>query len=172
MDGTTTRQVDIPSRRRRRGWLATLLYIACLAATPLALAGPLNDPTLLHAALHPQHSTSLGMAGVAAAVVAATRPQSRAMALDEPRPSALGMRDPAPDSALRDDAQQRFGNAFVVQWRSGPSSVNPEIVDLVRNYHRNGLPIVNVWQSGKSQLALGLSHKGVPGLYFTKHLPD
>ena len=43
----------------------------------------------------------------------------------------------------------------------------PQLARLVRDYRRNGLPVARLWASGHGLLAIGLSPRGVPGLYFT-----
>ena len=49
----------------------------------------------------------------------------------------------------------------------------PEWVKAARNYKRQGMPIVHLLQSQdkSSLLALGVSNRGKPGLYFTQKLP-
>lgn len=63
-----------------------------------------------------------------------------------------------------------------VQWRKVPGpawvrNVPQWVTDNARYYHRRGLPLVQLWQSPRYQVALGLSNHGVPGVYFSQKLP-
>jgi len=49
-------------------------------------------------------------------------------------------------------------------WINNP----PEWVKAARNYKRQGMPILHLVQSESTSVALGLSNKGKPGLYFTR----
>ena len=57
-------------------------------------------------------------------------------------------------------------SAFVIHW------ARPELVIIARNFRRSGLPVVTLWHAGRGHLALGLSPRGVPGLYFTQKVRD
>jgi hypothetical protein len=50
--------------------------------------------------------------------------------------------------------------------------VSPEVVSRVRNLRRSGLPIVHLWQSNNNVVALGLSPRGIPGVYFTQRISN
>ena len=78
--------------------------------------------------------------------------------------------DTAPDDQA--GLESRFG----VRWRAvkGPEWVRnvPQwVIDDARNYKHRGLPLVHLWQSTQYQVALGLSNRGVPGVYFSQRLP-
>ena len=62
--------------------------------------------------------------------------------------------------------------AFAIQWRLHPTLVNPEVVSRARNLRRTGLPIVHLWQSNNNAVALGLSPRGIPGVYFTQRISN
>jgi hypothetical protein len=62
--------------------------------------------------------------------------------------------------------------AFPIQWRPHPALVNPEVVNRARNLRRTGLPIVHLWQSNNNLVALGLSPRGIPGVYFTQKISN
>jgi hypothetical protein len=64
------------------------------------------------------------------------------------------------------DVEGRPKSALVIHW------TKPELVIIARNFRRSGLPIVSLWHAGRGQLALGLSPRGVPGLYFTTRARD
>ena len=61
---------------------------------------------------------------------------------------------------------------FPIRWRETREIVNPDIVTLVRNYRRSGLPLVHLWKSDTNLLAIGLNTHGMPGIYFTRHVAD
>jgi hypothetical protein len=56
---------------------------------------------------------------------------------------------------------------FVIHWQN-----KPDLLRVARNLRRNGLPVVSLWRSGRSLAAIGLSPRGVPGLYFTQKAQD
>jgi hypothetical protein len=65
------------------------------------------------------------------------------------------------------DVEFRPKSAFVIHWQT-----RPELVIIARNFRRSGLPVVTLWHAGRGLLALGLSPRGVPGLYFTNKARD
>ena len=56
---------------------------------------------------------------------------------------------------------------FPIAWEK-----RSDIERAVRNFKQNGLPIVHLWGSGRSSLALGVNPKRVPGIYFTQTIPN
>jgi hypothetical protein len=64
------------------------------------------------------------------------------------------------------DVEGRPKSALVIHW------TKPELVIIARNFRRSGLPVVTLWHAGRGRLALGLSPRGVPGLYFTTRARD
>jgi hypothetical protein len=56
---------------------------------------------------------------------------------------------------------------LVIHWQT-----EPDLLRIARNLRRNGLPVVSLWRSGRSLAALGVSPRGVPGLYFTQKAQD
>jgi hypothetical protein len=62
-----------------------------------------------------------------------------------------------------------------VHWADSRDWINnpPEWIKAARNYRRQGMPLVHLLQSQNksSLLALGVSNRGKPGLYFTQKLP-
>ena len=74
---------------------------------------------------------------------------------------------------LRRQAAESYARAaFAIRWQSSPEWVSPEWVRAARNFRRNGLPLVRLWESGRGLLALGLNPHGVPGIYFTQTVQD
>jgi hypothetical protein len=57
--------------------------------------------------------------------------------------------------------------SFPIAWEK-----KSDIERAVRNFKQNGLPIVRLWGSGRSSLALGVNPKRVPGIYFTQTIPN
>jgi hypothetical protein len=57
--------------------------------------------------------------------------------------------------------------AFPIAWEK-----RSDIERAVRQFKQNGLPIVHLWGSGRSSLALGVNPKRVPGIYFTQTIPN
>jgi hypothetical protein len=62
--------------------------------------------------------------------------------------------------------------AFPIRWQNNIEHVDPRVLSLAKNFRRNGLPIVHLWQSGRNLLAVGLNPHGVPGIYFTQKIPE
>lgn len=59
---------------------------------------------------------------------------------------------------------------FPIQWRESREIAGPEIISRIRNYKRDGLPVVQLWEAGQSRVAIGLNPHGMPGIYFTHHI--
>jgi hypothetical protein len=97
---------------------------------------------------------------------------SRAIPLDQPRlpRSIQETAASTPDPSRNMDESSPI--AFSIQWRSHPTLVSPEVVSRARNLRRSGLPIVHLWQSNNNVVALGLSPRGIPGVYFTQRISN
>jgi len=162
---TSAAAVTCPERVKHRLWqLASLLVL--LGVSQLAVAAPPPQPssfTLPH-----QHSARTAMMNLAAAALAVSGPDARQLQ-DEPRRSSVGFRDAPQVSEVEGGMSERPGTQFPIQWRQGPEIVDPAVVSLIKNYHRNGLPIVHLWEKDKNLVALGLNNHGLPGIYFTRH---
>jgi hypothetical protein len=52
---------------------------------------------------------------------------------------------------------------FPIRWQ-----VSPDVVRVARQFRRRGLPILRLWRSNYSVLAIGLNPRGVPGIYVTR----
>jgi hypothetical protein len=79
---------------------------------------------------------------------------------------------PGASSESESGLEARFG----VRWQTlpGPAWVQrvPSwLVEDAKTYHRRGLPVLNLWQSSRYVVALGLSNHGVPGVYISQKLP-
>jgi hypothetical protein len=60
-----------------------------------------------------------------------------------------------------------------VRWADSHDWIHnpPEWVQQVKNYRKQGMPIVHLMQSKETSIALGIGNHGKPGLYFTHKLP-
>ena len=152
-----------------------LALVAEASQCPQDLAAPANRPTAAKAS-----TTAL------INVVAATcrRPASAETAEAGQARSQTSKLDYA---SLRSVESDRVANAtsdfpseidsrFGVRWRAvkGPEWVRnvPQwVIDDARYYKHRGLPLVQLWQSNHYQVALGLSNRGVPGVYFSQKIP-
>jgi hypothetical protein len=47
----------------------------------------------------------------------------------------------------------------------------PEWIKEVKNYRKQGMPIIHLMESKQTLIAIGVSNHGKPGLYFTRKLP-
>jgi len=78
---------------------------------------------------------------------------------------------PAGSSAATQNSALVSG--FSVPWDDSPAWMHsaPTLVHAAKEFRRQGLPILHLWQSTHYQLALGLSSHGRAGLYFTQRIP-
>jgi hypothetical protein len=162
----------LTSRRARAFAAAALL----LGTNSLALAAPPPGQMVTGALLSPAHSVHNQRAALNLSMPPIASPTAlyRAQRLDE---QWLGRARPDDWSVraigIGANEQGRSRVAFAIRWQDSPTDlVSPEIVNLVRNFRRNGLPIVHLWQSGRNLVAIGLNPHGKPGIYFTQQLPD
>ena len=148
-------------QHRRVNVLAAIFVVlaatAANAGAPAGIMPSANTPELL------PHPHMLDLAA----------PQLRPMSeLARPRRFDQARGSPATAGTTRQLTQTNFdvefrpNSAFVMHWQT-----RPKLVIIVRNFRRSGLPLVTLWQAGRGSrglLALGLSPRGVPGLYFTQ----
>jgi hypothetical protein len=85
------------------------------------------------------------------------------LALDAPR-YGLGGRETAAHLA---PTEREGAVAFPIHWQK-----RTELERIARDFRHNGLPLVRLWGSGRNLLAIGLSPRRVPGIYFTQKVPD
>lgn len=146
----------------------TLALTAILLASAAATAGPLDT---LASNVH----KGAGTARAAAMSVAALRPtlnlaQHPQMPLDSPRQNTLRLQAAELRSA---PAEEPLGGAHSPQglhWEDASAPVSPHLITLARNYHRDGLPVVKLWQANRNMVSIGLNPHGVPGIFFTQSL--
>ena len=155
--------------------LADALMLLC--ATAMAHAGP-GLGTEMARVFSPQPRASSASARIPASTLPSPRAaamaiaSSRTVPLDQPRlPRSFqesAVSTPEPSRSVDENSPV----AFAIQWRLHPTLVNPEVVSRARNLRRTGLPIVNLWQSNNNRVALGLSPRGIPGVYFTQRISN
>jgi len=96
--------------------------------------------------------------------------QGRPLRLDQSRGSSV-----TADEEIRQLTKARLvielhpQPIIAIHWRARSE---PDLLRIARNLRHNGLPVVSLWRSGRSLFALGLSPRGVPGLYFTQKAQD
>ena len=143
----------------------------------LAVAGPPADEFTGARSAPDRAHTARAVIGSTAAILntafpalAASKIPMKSVRLDEPRPTGAESRE-LPAAAGRDrKTVEHSPSGMAIQWRESREIVNADIVGLVRNYRRDGLPIVHLYQSTQNVLAIGLNNHGVPGIYFTRHV--
>lgn len=167
----------LPDRRTstaQRRALQALVALLLLGGWSLALAGPVAEFTAHQSvgkrSVHPPvlNSPRPPMLDMALTAIAAVK--SPLMLLDEPRPARLNSADPLPASEHARAAEHQPANALAFRWRESREIAGPDIVSLVRNYRRDGLPVMHLYQSNQNSLAIGFNNHGVPGIYFTRHI--
>jgi hypothetical protein len=70
-------------------------------------------------------------------------------------------------SAAASEAQAKFG---AMSNPIGNQRVPSRAEQLVRNFHRDGLPVARLFQSENSLVHLGLNQKGKPGLWIVEKI--
>ena len=139
------------------------MWLACAST---AVGNTRADPPAASQRARAGHTGALDLSGPR--MTTGGRRQSP-LRLDAPRAAssvaaAISPRRPAAESYAR--------ASFAIRWQSSPEWVSPEWVRAARNFRRNGLPLVRLWESGRGLVALGLNPHGVPGLYFTQKIPN
>jgi hypothetical protein len=91
---------------------------------------------------------------------------------EQPVRSADSMQVTETTAEVRTAIESRFN----LRWRPtiGPGwvrNVPSWVIDDAKSYKRRGLPMLHIWESSNYLVALGLSNRGVPGVYFSQKLP-
>jgi hypothetical protein len=141
--------------RRSSALAAIFVVLGATAANAGAPAGmlPANTPELIR----PQ------MLDLAAPRLRPVSEYGRPLRFDQARGSSATAIATRQFTQSTLDARFRAQAAFVIHWQT-----KPELEIIARNFRRRGLPVVTLWHAGRGLLALGLSPRGVPGLYFTQ----
>ena len=144
--------------------IATLAGCGSLAAVSAQAGEPLTKmaTSIIHAGTT-GHSTATPM----------RLPANR---LDLAPPTmALGVAERAPESfpsfnhhgAAMPESQSKFGG---LNNSIGNQRVPSHAEQLVRNFHRDGLPVARLFQNENSLVHLGLNQKGKPGLWVVQKI--
>ena len=152
--------------------LATATAVAALGLGRLACADTLGQlaTRAMTAGPHAPHQHITALALMTAAPQALQRP----LPLEQPR-HALDRRAPdARSLAGMEGAGGEYRASFPIRWQKYSELVNPEVEHMARNFRRQGLPLVHLWQSasGEHLVAVGLNPHGVPGIWLTQKVPD
>jgi hypothetical protein len=149
------------SKRQHRRNILAAIFVALVASAANAGAPAGMSPGITPELIPRPHLLDL------------TAPQLRPMSeLGRPPRFDQARESFATGNATRQPTQTNFDadfgpkSAFVIHW------TRPELVIIARNFRRSGLPVVTLWRPGRGLLALGLSPRGVPGLYFTQKVRD
>jgi hypothetical protein len=62
--------------------------------------------------------------------------------------------------------------AFPIRCQNNVEHVDPRVLSLAKNFRRKGLPIVQLWQSGRNLLAVGSTHTAFPGFTSRRKSPS
>jgi hypothetical protein len=140
---------------------AAVVLPALCAAGPPGLAGHRGAP----------HENA-GRTAVLSAV--ALRPDLRLpahaqMDLDVPRPGRVDLHE-GPPRAADPGAPAGLHAPQGLHWQDASAPISPTLVNLARNYHREGLPLVHLYEADRNMVAIGLNPHGVPGIYFTQKM--
>jgi hypothetical protein len=162
----------VSGHKRFTSSLATAAAVAALGLAHLASADTLGQMATraMSAVPHaPQHrAPTLALMSAAPQILQKHQP------LDQPR-HALDLRAPDPRSiAGMEGGGGDYRASFPIRWQKYSELVNPEVERMARNFRREGLPLVRLWQSGSGEhlVAVGLNPHGVPGIWLTQKVPD
>ncbi len=149
--------------------LASMLNLAALACPVLCSAGPLSG--VVHKigpgrADNAARATGLSLAALRTNFGLAPHP----LPLDTPRQAIVNLHEAQGRPVTEDAAEAGLHNPRGLHWQDGSAPISPTLVSLARNYHREGLPVVRLWQADRNMVSIGLNPHGVPGIYFTQKM--
>jgi hypothetical protein len=147
-------------RHRRVNFLLTIFVL--LAATGAHAGAPAGMPPGITPELIPRPH----LLDLAAPQLRPVSELGRPPRFDQARKSSATTNATRQFTQTNLDVEIRPKSAFVIHW------TKPQLVIIARNFRRSGLPVVTLWHAGRGLLALGLSPRGVPGLYFTQKARD
>ena len=148
--------------------LGTLAFAALVAGPTLGSAGPLGAAAHKVGPARPDAARAgLSLAAVRTNIGPAPHPQP----LDSPRQGVVNLHEARSRTVAADDVpNEGLHNPRGLHWQDGSAPISPTLVNLARNYHREGLPVVRLWQADRNVVAIGLNPHGVPGIYFTQKM--
>jgi hypothetical protein len=147
----------------------TFTLAAVIACQAVCAAGPLGG--IAHKVgpgrTDGPHAPGLSLAAVRTNLGLVAHPQP----LDTPRQPVVNLHESRdrPD-AMDDERNEGLHNPRGLHWQDGSAPISPTLVSLARNYHREGLPVVRLWQADRNMVSIGLNPHGVPGIYFTQKM--
>jgi hypothetical protein len=154
-----------PSTTRSQSKLAVLAAVCVVLAATAATAGP---PAALSTAIGQERISAPRLLDLSAPRAGSMSEPVRPLRLDQSRGTSPTANAEARQFAKTElGAESRPQPTFVIHWQN-----KPDLLRVARNLRRNGLPVVSLWRSGRSLAAIGLSPRGVPGLYFTQKAQD
>ena len=155
---------------KRKG-IQVLVTLLLLGGWSLALAASVQGSanSQRQASHHVQSPRVAPHLNVALPATMAAKLATRPVALDEPR-AKLPNPAEAAAAVAASSGERPNGPGFDIRWRESREIVSPDVVSMIRNYRRDGLPVVHLYQSGQNLLAIGVNPHGLPGIYFTRHV--
>jgi hypothetical protein len=93
--------------------------------------------------------------------------------LDSARLSAVNRFSTGGPDVVANDSSTPNRSLDAVPWADSRDWVHnpPQILRDIRNYRRQGVPIIRLVNSAQTVVAFGVSNHGKPGLYFFRKLP-
>ncbi len=143
------------------------LALLLLGGWSLSLAGPADNGAGPRQSKSRMQTSSPAPLNVALPANTAAKLSAHPVPLDEPRGTRVN-----PDTAaeVAEPKGERATAGLDIRWRESREIVGPDMVSMIRNYRRDGLPVVHLYQSGQNLLAIGVNPHGLPGIYFTRHV--
>jgi hypothetical protein len=149
--------------------------VAFLGCSYACSAGTLPD--MLDRATAPRAHAPAAQSRIAALNLAPLRPsvienlRPHPMDLSAPRVSPMRIQS-SPAVAHPAEEDQAAAKTLVNLHWTDAAAVSPHLVTMARNFKHNGVPVVKLWQADRNLVALGVSPRGVPGIYFTQAVPE
>lgn len=161
--------------RGQRGALALVMLLSCMLAQAAATVGrtpaaAFADRADLRSGLASAHGRppralvpdvlNTHPAGVFASA-------TRHPPVDGPRPVAFAPRAATMEDAWRGEerASSRASSSLALRWQD-----RPEWEQNLRGFRRGGAPLVHLWQSSHAVVGIGVSRRGIAGIYLTQAL--
>jgi len=161
--------------RGQRGAVALVMLLSCMLAQAAATVGrtPASvfaDRADLRAGLAGGHGRSpraLAPDVLVAHPVGVLVNATRQPPVDGPRPFTFAPRAVTMQDAWRGDERTiaRAAAPLALRWQD-----RPEWERNLRGFRRGGAPLVHLWQSAHAVVGIGVSRRGIAGIYLTQSL--
>jgi len=158
--------MQLTKQMRNSGSQIAVAMAICVCVASAAHAGTAFDAAaqvLAHDTSHARSAPPVKQLPTTRQAAALSMHRLQAVAIASPRQNASGGKS-APDVG---PTEREGKTAFSTQWQNGT-----QIARVARNYKHDGVPLVHLWGTGKSLLAIGVSPRGVPGIYFTHEVAE